>query len=236
MLNPNLIKKKSTELDIPFDNLLLGCLLEEFVVFISENNQDELWIINDKMLSIDSYKRTMKDTLILAYSGSEELDVFSRKLSLSIVSHFMNLGVKVTTKFLSNNRICFDLQILKMMVPINLVIQEAGEVQTFPREKELVLSLQKDSKVNFMAYPLEERIAELSFEILDKLELLNEMEYYIDLYDIIMTEAVEGRKVKDCLAKKCQNKSGFDMARLQKLQSYIDYTYMKKVRFRELLL
>ncbi len=228
MLNPNLIKKKSTELDIPFDNLLLGCLLEEFVVFISENNLEDLWLINDKTLNIDSYKRGMKDTLILAYSGSEEIDVYLRKLSLSIVSHFMNLGVKVTTNFLSNNRVCFEINLLKMKIPIILFLQEAGEVQTFPREKELELSLQNGKTVTYLEYPLEERISELCFDILDKLELLNEMEKYIDLYDILQNEAIEGRKVKDCLSDKCVSKKGFDLNRFEKLKSYKNYTYMKK--------
>lgn len=228
MLNPNFIKKKSKELDIPFDNLLLGLLLEEFVVFISENNKEELWIINDKTLNLDSYKRTMKDTLILAYSGDEELEVFTRKLSMSIVSHFMSMGVKVTTKFLSDSRICFELQILRMKVPIIFVIQKVGEVNSFPREKSLELTLQNGKAVDYLEYPIEEKIAELCFEILDKLELLNEMEYYIDLYDILSMEAVEGRKVKECLSNRIEDKSGFDIKRLEKLQSYKDYTFMKK--------
>ncbi|MCR4611280.1 MAG: hypothetical protein K5644_05220 [Lachnospiraceae bacterium] len=228
MLNPNLIKKKSKELDIPFDNLLMGCCLEELLVFISENNRDDLWLINDRSLGLESYKRGFNDTLIAAYNGEDDMETFMRKLSLSVVSYFMNLGVKVKTEFLADNHIQFLLQILNMEVPVILVVQAPREVNTFPREKSFNLSLENAKAVHYMEYPLEEKAAELAFDILDKLELLNEMHEYIDLYDLLKAETVEGRKVEESLSGKCKEKPGFDMARFEKLQSYSNYTYMKK--------
>ena len=228
MLNPKLIKIKSKELDIPFDNLLIGCCLEELVVFISENSKDELWIINDRTLGLGSYKRGISDMLITAYSGDKDLEVFMRELSLSVVSYFVSLDVKVKTEFPTDNHIRFTLYIQNMKVPVVLVVQYAGELDTFPREKSLMLSLENAKPVHYMAYPPEEKMAILSYDILDKLELLGDMREYIDLYDILKNETVEGRKVKESLREKCEGKSGFDMARLETLQGYGDYTYMKK--------
>ena len=228
MVNPKIIKKKSKELDIPFDNLLLGCILEEFVELISENHHDELWVVNGRNLGIDSYRRGIRDTLILALGKDEEMDIYARKFSLSVVSHFMNMGIKVTTNFLSDNRIKFFLDIDDMTIPVTVLIEDEKELDTFTKEKELALTFQKDRKVIYREYPIEEKVARLSFQILDKLELLNEMEMYIDLYDIIANEPVEGRRVKDRLALKCEGKSSFDMKRFERLRSYKDYTFMKK--------
>ena len=89
MLNPVLIKKKAKEIGISFDNLLYGCLLEEFIVFISENN-DELWVTNDNILGLDSYRRGIKDTLIITMNEDENIEDYVRKFSLSVVSYFAN--------------------------------------------------------------------------------------------------------------------------------------------------
>ncbi len=228
MLNPNLIKIKSKELDIPYENLLMGCILEETVKFIAENYKDELWVINDSALGLSSYKRSLNDTLILSYSGTEDMEGYVRKLSMSVVSYYMNLDIRVATEFLSQNTVCFRLDILKMRIPFVLVVQKTGELSTFPREKTLMLTLENAKSIHYMEYPLEERISQVVFDILDKLELLNEMNEYIDLYDILKTETVEGRKVKECLSMKCEKKSGFDMKRFEVLRSYGDYAYMKK--------
>ena len=228
MLNPVLIKKKAKEIGIPFDNLLMGCLLEEFIVFISENNHEELWVANDNVLGLDSYKRRMADTLILTLCKDEDLDVFVRKFSLSVVSYYMNIGIAVTTSFPAENKIRFELNIDNMKVPVFLVIQKAPELSSFTKEKKLGLTLQGERSVTYLEYPIEEKVALLAFHILDKLELLGEMEDYIDLYDILTTEPVEGRKVKDSLSAKCEGKSGFDMERFETLRSYRDYPYMLK--------
>ena len=190
MLNPNLIKLKSKELDIPFDNLLVGCCLEDLVVFISEHYFEELWIINDKTLGLSNYKRGISDSL--------------------------------------DNNIGFSLHINKMVIPVFLIIQKLGNLETFPREKSLMLSLENAKTVHYMEYPLEEKIAELLFDILDKLELIGDLREYIDLYDILRTETVEGRKVIKVLSGKCANKNGFDSSRLEQLASYGDYTHMRK--------
>lgn len=228
MLNPVLIKKKAKEMAIPFDNLLYGCLLEEFIVFISENNHDELWVTNDNILCLDSYRRGIKDTLILTMNGDEDLEVYVRKFSLSVVSYFMNIGVPVSTSFSTENKVRFELKIDNMKIPVHLVIQKAPEISAFTKKKELKLTLQGDRSVTYLEYPIEDKVSELAFHILDKLELLGEMEMYIDLYDLLVTEPVEGRKVKECLSKKCEGKSGFDMERFETLRSYRDYPYMQK--------
>ena len=227
MLNPVLIKKKAKEIGISFDNLLYGCLLEEFIVFISENN-DELWVTNDNILGLDSYRRGIKDTLIITMNEDENIEDYVRKFSLSVVSYFANIGIPITTSFSTENRVRFELSIDNMKIPVHLVIQKAPKTSAFTKEKRLKLTLQGEREVTYLEYPIEDKVAELSFNILDKLELLGEMEMYIDLYDLLITEPVEGRKVVESLSQKCEGKKGFDMARFEKLRSYRDYPYMHK--------
>lgn len=227
MLNPVLIKKKAKEIGISFDNLLYGCLLEEFIVFISENN-DELWVTNDNILGLDSYRRGIKDTLIITMNEDENIEDYVRKFSLSVVSYFANIGIPITTSFSTENRVRFELSIDNMRIPVHLVIQKAPKTSAFTKEKKLKLTLQGEREVTYLEYPIEDKVSELSFNILDKLELLGEMEMYIDLYDLLLTEPVEGRKVVESLSQKCEGKKGFDMARFEKLRSYRDYPYMQK--------
>lgn len=227
MLNPVLIKKKAKEIGISFDNLLYGCLLEEFIVFITENN-DELWVTNDNILGLDSYRRGIKDTLIITMNEDENIEDYVRKFSLSVVSYFANIGIPITTSFSTENRVRFELSIDNMKIPVHLVIQKAPKTSAFTKEKRLKLTLQGEREVTYLEYPIEDKVSELSFNILDKLELLGEMEMYIDLYDLLITEPVEGRKVVESLSQKCEGKKGFDMARFEKLRSYRDYPYMQK--------
>lgn len=229
MLNIGLIENRSKELKIPVSNMLYGCCVEELVIFISENYKKNLWVMNDKVLGLAAYKKGNNNPLYLAYMSEEyDAQTFIKKFAMSVVSAFHHMRIKVKTSFSGNEKIVFIMEIEKMTVPISVVIKDVSGINTFPKEKTLMLSLQNAKTVKYMVYPIEQSVSDMLFEIFDKLELLNDMDMYLNLYDLIKSEAIEGRKVKESLAERSMDKAGFDMSRLEILKSYNDYTYMKK--------
>ncbi len=228
MINTNIIKIKSEELNIPFQNMLYGCCLEDLVAYLSRNYKDDIWLINDRILGLKSYKKAKDYPIICAYSGEEAIDKFIRKMAMSVVTEYFTGKCKVKSVFEGTNKVTFIMSFEKMTVPLPVILQEVKDVHAFPKEKTARLTLQNAASFSYMAFPIEENVADLLFEILDKLELLNEVEKYLYLYDLLKSEALEGRKVKECLARKCQGKLGFDENRWQEFMKYRDYSYMKK--------
>ena len=83
--------------------------------------------------------------------------------------------------------------------------------------------------VDVLTNPKEEELTKHLLEIIEKLELINDMDHYLNAYEILTTNPVNGRKVKDRLAESLRDKNiAVDATRIQMLKGYTDYTYMKK--------
>ncbi len=66
-------------------------------------------------------------------------------------------------------------------------------------------------------------------EILDKLELLNEMSCYLDIYEILKRDMLSGRKVWESLYEGCKERNiKIEKQRFDLVLSYRDYPYMEK--------
>ncbi len=129
-----------------------------------------------------------------------------------------NLPFSVETK----NRIVLEFEVEKYRVPFFIEVEPYREVELYPVEETL-------EGMKYYRFPTEEYLAHGFYEVFDKLELLNHLFWYKEIYDILLTETIDGRKVRDCLGKLLETKKipSFEK-RLDTIKSYEDYGYMKK--------
>ncbi len=75
----------------------------------------------------------------------------------------------------------------------------------------------------------EQRAAEDLGYILKYLELNNEMERFLSLYELLLEENLDGMHIIKYLKDYCEAKNvSFLPERAQMLESYVNYTYMKR--------
>lgn len=122
----------------------------------------------------------------------------------------------------TKNRIVLEIEIEKYRIPFFIAVEPYREVALYPVEEAL-------GEMKYYRFPTEEYLAHGFYEIFDKLELLNDLFWYKEIYDILRTETIDGRRVRDCLGKLLETKKipSFEK-RLDTIKSYENYGYMKK--------
>lgn len=153
-----------------------------------------------------------------AKNNQQEMLEQLRNLFQEELSEENNLPFSVGTK----NRILLEFEVEKYRIPFFIEIEAYRETALYPVEETL-------EKMKYFRFPTEEYLAHGFYEIFDKLELLNNLFWYKEIYDILLTEAIDGRRVRDCLGKLLETKKIPSLEkRLDTIKSYENYGYMKK--------
>lgn len=233
-MNSKAIKMKSEELDIPFANILSGYAIEVAVAMISASSYgDELWLCNYKDLGIDVYKKKPSLALSYKYQGKKELVDFCQQLCSDLVKKYEEEGFTIKEQESGpaekGIRISLELLLEDMYVPLVVDVEKILTSHLFPREETLRLLMENNKAVTLKLYPIEQMAALHLAEIIKQLELINQMEHYMELYDILKKYPIEGRKVKDEMVRLCEEMKIFTDEKAYSLWvTYYDYTYMKK--------
>ena len=234
MMNSKAIKIKSEELEIPFANILSGFALETAVAMVASSSYgNELWLCNHRDLGIDVYKKKPSLELIYKYNGEEMLEDFCAGLYKDLRARYQQEGFSTKEirqeHTITGMRICLELMLEEMYVPLVIKVEQTVSEHLFPREENFRFLMENNKTVSLKLYPMEQTVAYHLAEIIRQLELLNHMEHYIELYDILRQYPLEGRKVKDELAELCSrmhivtDRKAYDL-----WSTYGDYIYMKK--------
>ena len=233
-MNSKAIKMKSEELDIPFANILSGYAIEVAVAMISASSYgDELWLCNYKDLGIDVYKKKPSLALSYKYQGKKELVDFCQQLCSDLVKKYEEEGFTIKEQESGpaekGIRISLELLLEDMYVPLVVDVEKILTSHLFPREETLRLLMENNKAVTLKLYPIEQMVALHLAEMIKQLELINQMEHYMELYDILKKYTIEGRKVKDEMVRLCEEMKIFTDEKANSLWvTYFDYTYMKK--------
>ena len=249
MTNIAAITIKSKELEIPFENVLAGYLLEEIISVLYESEfQKDFYLTSTENLGLESYRRKIPDRIQLIYLENEKVTEkqglipgqrlvgeFQEAYVKWFISKLREKNILVTEHKLQYQEHQKELQITLMIlyenipVPFHIYIKSRQQLEGFAKEKKLRLLMENNKWLTYEQYSLERLAAEHLYEILKNMELLNEMEHYLYLFDEISEESLEGRKVKDLLMKLCDSSSlSMTEKRWTMLQGYRDYSYMKK--------
>lgn len=236
------IKEKSQELEIPYAHAAAAFAIEKFLAAFEKTEYGEgLWLKNAGSLNAEHYRRRLVLELEFYYQRA-----FLKKLKPAAENGEDDIWIQKMLERIcpAQGEIIWNYEIQKsenaykillnagigvMQVPLTVRLEPVENEKINPYPISLQLTLQKGVSLNLLQYPMEYIAADCMCEILEKLELLNDMSMYQKLYTILKEESLDGRKMQQqLLLKSAERKIRFDEQRMKLLESYRDYTYMKK--------
>lgn len=126
-------------------------------------------------------------------------------------------------------RIDLEASMGMIRVPVKVQLEALSRQNLQPEEGELRLMMQDDQVIRFPQYPSEQIVAEHFVTILEKMELINDLTPYQELYGILGKEAMDGRRLQLLITEEGRGRNlTFGANRLATILSYENYTYMKK--------
>lgn len=231
MINRFGIKEKAEKLNIPFKNLLSAAVSEIIIELLANGKYcNELYLCNYHEFNENVYRDLCITNIYYEYV--KDIDdkmaiLYMRDILKEIMTKAALEGFAVTG---SVNDSCIILKITvdDMYVPLHLYFKKHGASHE-PEKITLNLIAYENRVVDVLTNPKEEELSKHLFEIIEKLELINDMDHYMNAYEILTANPINGRKVKDRLAELVREKNIIvDDTRIKMLAGYCDYTYMKK--------
>lgn len=247
IIDETALKEKSISLQIPFPNLLYGYVLEETMRLISGSEYaDFLWLANPQILGLDSYKKGQNGCLQFYYMESskkipENKLIPGQKLSWKLATYMIAVifskerSVHISWKGMAVQKehgfqwnLMGGMDGMEVPLEVKLIpfedssncITEKGELSLFMEEKKTIV---------YRRYPFENLLADNLCQIMSQLELIDSMEAYETVDEILRTQSISGRRLVDELTDlTAKTPKILRLKRMQQLESYRDYTYMKK--------
>lgn len=238
LLNEAAVKVKSEELHIPFSNLLPAAIVEYMLSCLSESEyKNKLWLKNSSSLGLESYKRKPVFALYFYYDSGrdgvlpkERMEEMIHFLTQSYREKEMELTSSLTVAEEGKSYQADLVVTMGMMeVPVVLRVELLEDAHMQPYEGELRLFMQNNLVIHFLQYPSEQVLAECFVTVLEKMELINDLSVYHDIYAIAKKESIDGRRVQQQIVDIGKKRDlVFREERFGKILGYKDYTYMKK--------
>lgn len=236
LLNENFIRQRSHELQIPYENLLAASVLEEIVRKIMESEAAAcFWIKNHAKLNLECYRKNVALQLHFFMKESEQIhykkgDVSS--LFAVILRNYKKEAIHWNYRVWMDGRwICIHItgEIANVKVPISVRLEPLLQEKLVPYKKEIRLFTNNNQKVCLFCYPSENIIVEKFLEVLEKLELLNELSCYLELYEMLKKESLSGRKVWELCMEGCRERRiPVERERFALWQSYQTNRFMEQ--------
>lgn len=246
VINETALKAKSASLGVAFPNVLYGCVLEELLRLVySSEFSGNLWLANPEVLGVDVYRKGQKRMLKFYYMESanpipEEKLIPGQKLSWKMASYMIALifrkerSVYVSWKGMAQQKdygfawnLIGELEGMDVLIEAALIPFEEG---TGIQEKgKFVSFMNPEQEITYMKYPSDNLLSDNLYEIIKGLELIDSMEAYAVADEILRTKSISGRRIVDELMRLTKEEPELlKLKRMEQLQSYRDYTYMKK--------
>ena len=182
-------------------------LVEQMEFFIPEREQDTI-------------AREVK-TLFSSRDGGQSVE--------DTVQIYTCQGLKNSAKDFGNP-LCISLEIMKdpYRIPMDLHLIPYAKSNIYPRKHTGIGVLDKET-YTYYKFPPEEYLALGFYEILSGLELLSDLSWYKEIFEILKTESLEGRKIWEGLSFMLEEHPlPFLEQRLSKVLSCRDNKELKK--------
>lgn len=246
MVNVTAIKIKSKELQIPFANLALAFVIEEFLVRISESEfAPYLWIQNAGSFGLERYKRRLVEGPEFFYQKEDSIEeedgcvpgqAWNRELAERMMQTLCASDDRqgLTWEYkITENELCNLIEITAFLenirIPFQIKIGTLNHENLSPHFIHFRLFMRNNGQLELKAYPMELLAVDCMLEIVEKLELINDMNIYQKLYMILKSEPLDGRKIQLQFSEKCEKQGiSINKQKLSILLGYRNYAFMKK--------
>ncbi len=231
MINRLRIKEKSEQLNIPFKNLLSAAVAEIIIELLANGKYcNELYLCNTADFKPETYKDLCITNIYYEYVkdvNDKMAILYMRDVLKEIMAKAALEGFAVNGS-VDENGITLKITVDEMYIPLKIYFRRHMGAHE-PERLTLKLTAYENRVVDVLTNPKENELVNHLAEIIEKLELINDMDHYYLVYEILTTYPVNGRKVKDMLVKTLQEKNiVIDDTRINMLKSYSEYTYMKR--------
>ncbi len=232
MITKALVKTKSEELNISFSNLLSAAVCETVIEIISKSRYgQDLYLMNSSDFEEESIRNLSISKIKYEYS----IDVDGKMLVLYLRDILKEILAKAAldslaiTGYVEENEIRLKVTVDDMYIPISVCLHKISDISIEIKDASISFILDENIKIAYKDNPKEEALAKNLAEILEKLELINDMDIYLNTYEILKKYPLSGRKVKEYLDGFLAKKNIIaDEKRMNLFVSYRDNTYMKK--------
>ncbi len=225
------IKEKSEQLNIPFKNLLSAAVSEIIIELLANGKYcNELYLCNYNEFNRDNYKDNAITNIYYEYvrDVDDKMAVLYMRDILKEIMMKASLEAMVVEGTVKDSFIMLKITVDEMYIPLYLHFKKHQSAHE-PEKIRINLVAYENRAVDVLTNPKEEELSKHLFEIIEKLELINDMDHYYIAYDILVTNPINGRKVKDRLQVLMNEKNIIaDESRINMLSNYTDYTYMKR--------
>ncbi|MEG0962773.1 MAG: hypothetical protein RSF88_07915 [Lachnospiraceae bacterium] len=228
---------KSLELKLPIMNLIGEWGAQKILEYIGKSQLKEvLWLRNRKVLERDYYEKNVVEQLIF-FPNREDTEHLERELK-ELLKQMQKEKIPIVLKekeqilpikIGKNTQIFLEIVIDKYCVPFFLELMPYKKLLAYPKKEIGIDIFSSKKELCYCQFPLEEYLAEGYYRILDRLELINDMSWYKEIYDVLRQESLEGRKVRDSFLRWIEEHPIPSMEdRIETLKGYRQYAYMKK--------
>lgn len=228
------------ENNIAFENTLVGYVKEVILLSLGEKGYGRsLWLKNKSALSRKGYARRVNRSLTFVYKEDERVlksDGFVPGCAYD-ADFLMNLfetEIKSIPEFqvknpeVSETTLSFDLYYKEMYVPFSLEILPLKEENLTPNQEVITLPI-CGRALEVLTYPMEQEAAHHVVKLCKELELINEMEHYLEAYKLFAENSLEGVRLQNAIALELEKaKLSYDRDDLSRVLAFRDYGYMKK--------
>lgn len=240
------LKAKSEELGIPFSNLLAGYVLEALMYLIEDSPFSLfLWLKNSNILGIEQYRKKnvltlefgyVTDKLAMKKDGIVPGQELSLKMGYVMLAYILKVEKVPEISWKGRASVKKDgveLEVAgefaEMTVPIHIRVTRLTEEGLVPVRRDFPLFMENNRKIPYLEYPVESILAEQLFSIVKNMELLPEMRAYDVAYQILKTDPVDARHIREMLCGHCRREGLVPgEERIREVLSYRKYTYMRK--------
>ncbi len=243
MISVSKLKDISKETEISYQNLVAGAVTEAIICRIAESEFGKaFWLKNSYILGLEACKRRSERRIEYYYREDKRLrerdgfvagqvydEAFRAQFSDWIIEELSDLGLRAEGNFRDERTMMLNIYLEQIYLPMELSIEVVESDTIYPVEVEVEAVFDGGRKFICRQYPLEDLLSNHIFQVIRSLELLNEMEHYLRIYEILKSQVVSGRKLESKLMEYVQSE-GLDLQanRLELLRKYRDYSYMKK--------
>lgn len=219
-----ILKKISEERHIDFPNLLFYTMKCELIKALLTSDKSVFFTSEPKIR--EGIYQTSRDSVISFFtedlSATEIMMILSKELEKT---EFVIDAIKATSK-----KVTLVLSYGRAKEKFEIIRSRVDEGAIYPDRKEIE-DLITGKKLTILTYQPEFRVCDLIVPILDKLELMNDMEVYEELYDVLSSDPLDGLKLFKTFEKMVSEsvlKDGKLEGRYERFKKYRNNTFLKK--------
>lgn len=225
------IREKGKKLDLSYVQALSLYLFESILEGVSYSElKDKMWLRQTDFFQKGKKKKTVSNQIVY-YMKDISYQTLQRAMG-EILRQKKDSSFQMEWEMLFLDKeieIVLHTKIEQVEVPFKVVIRPVWVEDQFSEKEDYFSLLWENKTIEYRAYPMELRLAECFYEILDKLELIANMECYDTVCQILKGRPVDGRRTYLNMVELLEKQPVISVEkRWDTVLGYQDYSYMKK--------